>query len=108
LDLRLIIAEGLFKATGDPRYAPPEILKAKVAQGSIGLNQAVDFHLGLQFTDPLILDRSTKLSHLKNILIDEIGMLSGEVRVSGTLQEPKYRYAPLPLNRLKGIFQNLF
>lgn len=77
-------------------------------QGSIGLNQVVDFRLGLRFTDPLILDRSTKLSHLKNILIDEIGMLSGEVRVSGTLQEPKYRYAPLPLNRLKGIFQNIF
>lgn len=36
LDLRLTIAEALFKATGNPRYEPPEVLRSKVAQGFTG------------------------------------------------------------------------
>lgn len=36
LDLRLRITEGLFQASGDPRFAPPELLRKKVAQGETG------------------------------------------------------------------------
>ncbi|BDU69149.1 3-hydroxyacyl-CoA dehydrogenase [Geothrix oryzae] len=36
LDLRLRIAEGLFQASGDPRFAPPELLREKVARGETG------------------------------------------------------------------------
>ena len=36
LDLRLSIADRLFCETGDPRFEPPAILRAKVAEGSLG------------------------------------------------------------------------
>ena len=36
LDLRLAIAERLFAETGDPRFEPPRILRAKVAEGALG------------------------------------------------------------------------
>lgn len=36
LDLRLRIAEGLFLASGDPRFAPPGLLREKVARGETG------------------------------------------------------------------------
>lgn len=44
LDLRLQIAEGLYQATGDPRYAPPEVLRAKVAAGELGRKVGIGFH----------------------------------------------------------------
>ncbi|MFH1858573.1 MAG: AsmA-like C-terminal domain-containing protein [Candidatus Omnitrophota bacterium] len=85
-------------------------------QGTLGFDQSLDFHIWMQFTDPAILVRSGELSRLKNILIDETGMLSGEVRVTGTLKTPKYHYTPLPFNRLKnflgetgkGLLEKLF
>ena len=36
LDLRLAIAQRLFEETRDPRFEPPEILRAKVAEGALG------------------------------------------------------------------------
>ena len=36
LDLRLAIADRLFRETGDPRFEPPAILRAKVAEGALG------------------------------------------------------------------------
>lgn len=72
-------------------------------QGTVGLDQSLDFHIWVQFTDPNILARPTELSRLKNILVNEAGMLSGEVRVTGTLQDPQYKYIPLPLNRIQDI-----
>ena len=77
-------------------------------QGSVGFNQLVDFRIGVQFTDPKILERPTKISQLKNIFISDAGMLSGEVRVHGTLSQPKYRYVPLPLNRIQNVFRGIF
>lgn len=44
LDLRLQIAEGLFQATGDPRYAPPAVLRRKVAAGELGRKTGIGFH----------------------------------------------------------------
>lgn len=36
LDLRLAIAERLFRETGDARFEPPRILREKVAEGALG------------------------------------------------------------------------
>lgn len=36
LDLRLTIAEGIFRTQGDPRFEPPQILRDLVAQGRVG------------------------------------------------------------------------
>ena len=36
LDLRLTIAQRIFEETGDPRFEPPGILRAKVAEGALG------------------------------------------------------------------------
>jgi len=77
-------------------------------EGSVGFDQSVNFHIGIQFTDPQILDRPTKISRLKNIFINEKGVLSGEVRMSGTLSQPKYRYVPLSLDRIQNIFRSIF
>ena len=74
-------------------------------EGSVGFDRSVNFRIGVQFTDPQILERPTKLSQLKNIFISDTGMLSGEVRVSGTLSEPKYRYAPLSTDRIQHLFR---
>ncbi|MEX1051263.1 MAG: 3-hydroxyacyl-CoA dehydrogenase family protein [Gemmatimonadales bacterium] len=44
LDVRLAIAEYLHRALGDPRYAPPAILKAKVAAGELGKKTGKGFY----------------------------------------------------------------
>lgn len=44
LDLRLAIAQGLFQATGEARFEPPAILKAKVAQGATGRKAGAGFY----------------------------------------------------------------
>ena len=44
LDLRLAIAEGLHRATGDPRFEPPRLLREKVARGESGLRAGIGFY----------------------------------------------------------------
>lgn len=44
LDLRLQIAEGLFQASADPRFAPPSILRDKVAAGELGRKSGTGFY----------------------------------------------------------------
>ena len=44
LGLRLTIAEGLFQATGEARYEPPEILRAMVARGATGRTAGLGFY----------------------------------------------------------------
>jgi 3-hydroxybutyryl-CoA dehydrogenase len=44
LDVRLAIARQLFQATGDPRFAPPDILKSLVASGHLGRKSGRGFH----------------------------------------------------------------
>jgi len=43
LDLRLAIAEFLFESSGDPGFAPPQILKEKVAKGELGRKSGMGF-----------------------------------------------------------------
>ncbi len=74
-------------------------------QGRVGFDQSVDFQVGIQFTDPEILQRPTEFSRLKNIFISDAGMLAGEVRVTGTLARPNYKYSALPLKRIQGLFR---
>lgn len=45
LDLRLSIAEGLFKATGESRFTPPLILRDLVEQGFLGRKTGRGFHI---------------------------------------------------------------
>ena len=45
LDLRLRIAEGLHRATGDPRFQVPRILEEKVAQGDVGRRSGRGFYV---------------------------------------------------------------
>jgi 3-hydroxybutyryl-CoA dehydrogenase len=44
LDLRLHIAEGLFRAAGNPRFEPPALLREKVAQGQFGRRSGIGFY----------------------------------------------------------------
>jgi len=44
LDLRLAIAEGLFRASGDLRFDPPAILREKVAAGATGREAGRGFY----------------------------------------------------------------
>ena len=44
LELRLAIAEGLFQATGEARFEPPAILRAKVAAGQTGRKAGAGFY----------------------------------------------------------------
>ncbi len=45
LDLRLRIAEGLHRASGDPRFEPPAILREKVAEGATGREAGRGFYI---------------------------------------------------------------
>ncbi|WP_257308542.1 3-hydroxyacyl-CoA dehydrogenase family protein [Geothrix fuzhouensis] len=44
LDLRLSIAEGLFRASRNPRFEPPTLLREKVAQGETGRKAGRGFY----------------------------------------------------------------
>lgn len=44
LDLRLAIAEGIHRSTGDPRFAPPRLLQEKVARGETGQRAGRGFY----------------------------------------------------------------
>ena len=44
LELRLAIAQGLFEATGEARFEPPAILRAKVARGETGRKAGTGFY----------------------------------------------------------------
>jgi 3-hydroxybutyryl-CoA dehydrogenase len=44
LDLRLAIAQFIFESSGDPGFAPPEILKEKVAKGELGRKSGKGFY----------------------------------------------------------------
>lgn len=44
LDLRLRIAEGLFGASGDPRFEPPALLRDLVARGQLGRKAGMGFY----------------------------------------------------------------
>lgn len=111
LDERVAFREAYarFEVKGNTLHAENLILKGDRAtlygQGTVGFDRSIDFRLWVQFTDSSILERPTKLSRLKDIFVNEMGILSGEVRVSGTLAQPKYRYVPLPLNRLQELFR---
>lgn len=52
LDLRLAIARQVFETTGDPVFAPPEILKKLVAQGHHGKHVGRGFYLWPQGEQP--------------------------------------------------------
>lgn len=52
LDLRLAISEQLFQATGDIRYAPPAILRRKVAEGHTGRKSGQGFYPWDLLQDP--------------------------------------------------------
>lgn len=43
LDLRLTISSQIFSSTGDPRFAPPEILHRMVEQGRLGMKTGAGF-----------------------------------------------------------------
>lgn len=43
LDLRLTISEQIFSSTGDPRFAPPGILRRMVDQGRLGVKTGAGF-----------------------------------------------------------------
>ena len=74
-------------------------------KGKIGFDETLDARFLIRFTDPAIVERRNELSRLKNILVDETGMLAGEVRAKGTLSQPKFHYTSLPLSRLKNFFK---
>ncbi|HEX9010727.1 MAG TPA: 3-hydroxyacyl-CoA dehydrogenase family protein [Holophagaceae bacterium] len=44
LDLRLAIAEGIHRSTGDPLFEPPRLLREKVARGETGLRAGFGFY----------------------------------------------------------------
>ncbi len=75
------------------------------ASGQIDFDQTLGFDVWLRFTDPAIIERGSNLSKLKNILVDETGMLGGKVTVKGTLSNPKFRYKSLPMTQIRELFK---
>ena len=74
-------------------------------KAKIGFDETLDARFLIRFTDPAIVERRNELSRFKNVLVDETGMLAGEVRAKGSLSDPKFHYTSLPLRRLKNLFK---
>jgi len=76
-------------------------------EGIVGFDQSLDLKLWMKFTNPALLERINEFSKLnpKKIFVDEMGMLSGEIHVTGTLEHPERKYNPLPLKRIRDMLR---
>jgi 3-hydroxybutyryl-CoA dehydrogenase len=45
LDVRLAIAEKIYRALEDPQFAPPRVLREKVARGELGKKTGKGFYV---------------------------------------------------------------
>lgn len=63
------------------------------ADGSLGFNKGLDFKVNANFAEGLAL-RDDSFGRLEGFLRNEAGTFFGEIRVTGTLGEPKYKLVP--------------
>jgi len=85
--------------TQNLEFSSPQMNMA--ARGSLGLYGGLDFNIGLSFTPGFA--QENQLAKLAMLLVDETGRFLGELKLTGTLKEPKYSFVTLHLDK---IFDN--
>ena len=76
------------------------------ARGSLGLHGNLDFNAGVSFAPGFA--QANQLTKLAMFLVDETGRFLGQVKLSGTLKEPKYTYVPLHLDKIVNKIKEIF
>jgi len=86
-------------ATDNLEFTSPQMNMQ--ARGSLGLEGALDFNIGLSVARDFA--QQNELTKLAMIIVDETGRFLGQIKLSGTLKEPKYAFVPFHLDK---IFDN--
>jgi len=90
-------------------------LATLTARGSIGPAGAIDAHV-VTSIDPTAFEHSPQFARTAGQFLHKAGYLIGEIKISGTLREPRYEVVPVSLNRLlkeqvfeqlRGVFEGL-
>lgn len=91
-------------------------LATLTAIGSVGFNGALDAHV-ITSIDPTAFEHSPEFARAAGRFLHKAGYLIGEIKVSGTLANPKYEIMPVSLNRilkeqvferLRDVFEGIF
>jgi len=112
-------AFGNFSISSDRIYTEDFRMLSKAASllwvGSLGLDGTLDFNITGRFAEDII-KQTTEPGKIASAILREAGNLIMEIRLTGTLADPKYQIVPFPLKRIlkenivdrfKDIFGNM-
>lgn len=85
-------------STDNLRFTSPQLNME--ARGALGFNGDLDFNIGLNFAPGFA--EENQLAKLAMLLVDETGRFLGQVKLSGSIKEPKYIYVPFHLDKILG------
>jgi len=112
-------AFGNFSISSNRVYTEDFRMLSKAASllwvGSLGLDGTLDFNITGRFAEDII-KQTTEPGKIASAILREAGNLIMEIRLTGTLTDPKYQIVPFPLKRIlkenivdrfKDIFGNM-
>ena len=85
-------------STDNLRFTSPQMNIE--ARGALGFSGGLDFNIGLNLAPGFA--EANQLAKLAMFLADETGRFLGQVKLSGTVKEPKYAYVPFHLDKILG------
>lgn len=85
-------------STDNLKFTSPQLNME--TRGSLGFSGDLDFNIGLNFAPGF--GEINQLAKLAIVLADETGRFLGQVKLSGTIKEPKYAFVPFHLDKILG------
>ena len=99
-------ARGTFTISNKKAYTEDTEMSSQemslVGNGTVDFDGNLDFQITAAF-DKGLLEVASPLGPFRDFLIDKEGRYLGDINLSGTTKEPKFKINPIPINK---IFQN--
>ena len=99
-------ARGTFTISNKKAYTEDTEMSSQemslVGNGTVDFDGNLDFQITAAF-DKGLLEVASPLGPFRDFLIDKEGHYLGDINLSGTTKEPKFKINPIPINK---IFQN--
>lgn len=99
-------AHGTFTISNKKAYTEDTVMSSQqmnlTGNGTVDFDGNLDFQITAAF-DKGLLEVASPLGPFRDFLIDKEGHYLGDINLSGTTKEPKFKINPIPINK---IFQN--
>jgi len=70
-----------------------------LGEGGVSFDGALDFLITTSISEGFIKGTS-EFARLAGILLSEAGQFVGNIKISGTIKNPEYKFIPLPINKI--------